>query len=289
MVCPATCSRRASRNGPSAGACWSRRSRTPRWVSHRSIARWSCRCPSSSPTPPRTCGPPGRTCVARVMPFDLVIDEHTADGQEARVSKTSVAGNWGAVAGSLRFFADRFGIARAGIEGTTLSYDLVRSYAVSGPAKVVLTGPRKHQRLAAERRRSYFGFDLDTEVEPIPGRIPDGAPRRTPVTCWPKAWRRGRSSTPTRAACAGRSRRSTSCGAGQAARWPALAPAALRSRIRGAAGVGGELGRFPAHPPRPRPGRRWWTSPPGQRSKRCRRACGSAAMRLRSTTSWRTG
>ena len=37
--------------------------------------------------------------LARIMPFDLVIDEHTADGQEARVSKTSVAGSWGAVAG----------------------------------------------------------------------------------------------------------------------------------------------------------------------------------------------
>ena len=51
--------------------------------------------------------------LARFMPFDLVIDEHTADGQEARVSKTSVAGSWGAVAGSLRFFADRFGVPRA--------------------------------------------------------------------------------------------------------------------------------------------------------------------------------
>ena len=73
--------------------------------------------------------------VARVMPFDLVIDEHTADGQEARVSKTSVAGSWGAVAGTLRFFADRFGIARAAIEGTTLPYDLVSSYAVVGPPR----------------------------------------------------------------------------------------------------------------------------------------------------------
>jgi hypothetical protein len=36
------------------------------------------------------------------MPFDLVIDERTAEGQEARVSKTSVAGSWGAVAGNLR-------------------------------------------------------------------------------------------------------------------------------------------------------------------------------------------
>ncbi|HYL28815.1 MAG TPA: helicase-related protein, partial [Gemmatimonadales bacterium] len=43
--------------------------------------------------------------LARVMPFDLVIDERTADGQEARVSKTSVAGSWGAVAGNLRYFA----------------------------------------------------------------------------------------------------------------------------------------------------------------------------------------
>jgi hypothetical protein len=110
--------------------------------------------------------------VARLMPFDLVIDEHTADGQEARVSKTSVAGSWGAVAGSLRFFADRFGVARASIEGTTLPYDLVGSYTVVGGARVVLTGPRKHQRLALERRRSYFGFELDTEIETVTGRIP---------------------------------------------------------------------------------------------------------------------
>ena len=111
--------------------------------------------------------------VARVMPFDLVIDEHTADGQEARVSKTSVAGSWGAVAGTLRFFADRFGRARASIEGTTISYDLVNRYAVPGPARIVLIGPHKHQRLAVQRRRSYFGFDLDTEVETLDGPIPD--------------------------------------------------------------------------------------------------------------------
>jgi ATP-dependent helicase HrpA len=110
--------------------------------------------------------------LARFMPFDLVIDEHTADGQEARVSKTSVAGSWGAVAGALRFFADRFGVPRASIEGTTLSYDLVREHAVLGPPRVVLAGPRKHQGLAVERRRSYFGFELDTEVEPIRGAIP---------------------------------------------------------------------------------------------------------------------
>ncbi len=110
--------------------------------------------------------------LARFMPFDLVIDEHTADGQEARVSKTSVAGSWGAVAGALRFFADRFGVPRASIEGTTLSYDLVREHAALGPPRVVLGGPRKHQGLAVERRRSYFGFDLDTEVDPVGDAVP---------------------------------------------------------------------------------------------------------------------
>ena len=110
--------------------------------------------------------------LARIMPFDLVIDERTVDGQEARVSKTSVAGSWGAVAGTLRFFADRFGTPRAGIEGTTLSYDLVRRYAALGPPKIVLGGTRKHQRPMIERRRSYFGFDLETEAQPIAGEVP---------------------------------------------------------------------------------------------------------------------
>jgi hypothetical protein len=110
--------------------------------------------------------------IARIMPFDLVIDEHTADGQEARVSKTSVAGSWGAVAGNLRYFADRFGTPRAAIEGTTLSYDLVRRYAELGAPRVVLGGPRKHQRLMIERRRTYFGFELETEVETVEHEVP---------------------------------------------------------------------------------------------------------------------
>jgi hypothetical protein len=110
--------------------------------------------------------------LARIMPFDLVIDEHTADGQEARVSKTSVAGSWGAVVGTLRYFADRFGVPRASIEGTTLSYELVRQYATLTAPKVVLGGPRKQQRLLLERHRTYFGFDLETELGPVEGQIP---------------------------------------------------------------------------------------------------------------------
>ncbi|HTC24576.1 MAG TPA: DEAD/DEAH box helicase, partial [Gemmatimonadales bacterium] len=110
--------------------------------------------------------------LARVMPFDLVIDERTADGQEARVSKTSVAGSWGAVAGTLRYFADRFGVPRAGIEGTTLPYDLIRRHAVWGTPSVSIGGPRRHQRLAVSRDLSYFGFHLETETELLEGDFP---------------------------------------------------------------------------------------------------------------------
>jgi hypothetical protein len=110
--------------------------------------------------------------LARVMPFDLVIDEHTVDGQEARVSKTSVAGSWGAVAGTLRYFADRFGVPRAGIEGTTLSYDLIRRFATWGLPTVSVGGPRRHQRLAVARDLSYFGFHLETETELLEGEFP---------------------------------------------------------------------------------------------------------------------
>ncbi|MGQ0704115.1 MAG: helicase-related protein [Gemmatimonadales bacterium] len=110
--------------------------------------------------------------VGQWMPFDLVIDEQTADGQEVRVARSSLAGSWGAVAGSIRYFADRFGVPRAAIEGTTLSYELVRRYARLGRPTVVLTGPRKQRQLAVSRRLGYFGFDLETEIEPLLGRIP---------------------------------------------------------------------------------------------------------------------
>jgi hypothetical protein len=111
--------------------------------------------------------------VARIMPFDLVLDEQTADGQEARVSRNSVAGSWGAVAGTLRFFADRFGTPRAAIEGTTLSYDLIRRYARRGPPALEVSGTRRHQGLVVRQRLSYFGFELDAVVDPLDDNVPD--------------------------------------------------------------------------------------------------------------------
>lgn len=111
--------------------------------------------------------------LARIQPFDFVLDEHTADGEDARISKTSVAGSWGGVAGRLRYFADRMGVARAGIEGTTIPYDLVRQYAVFGPSRVVLAGHRARQGLALSRQLHYFGFALEHDVTLLTGDIPE--------------------------------------------------------------------------------------------------------------------
>lgn len=105
--------------------------------------------------------------LAQVMPFDLVIDEETARGDEARVSKTSVCGSWGAIAGTLRYFADKFGIPRAAIEGTQIPADLVRRHATAHAPHLVYDPARRERPLALERRVSYFGFELEREREPI--------------------------------------------------------------------------------------------------------------------------
>ncbi len=107
------------------------------------------------------------TLLAQYMPFDLVIDERTATGDDARVSRTSVCGSWGAIAGSLRYFADRFGNARAGIEGTQLAPDLIRRYATGRPAKLAYEGRRKDNPLVSVRRLDYFGFELERESEAL--------------------------------------------------------------------------------------------------------------------------
>ncbi|HEY9478717.1 MAG TPA: DEAD/DEAH box helicase [Gemmatimonadaceae bacterium] len=105
--------------------------------------------------------------IARIMPFDLVIEERTASGEEARVSRTSVCGSWGAVAGSLRYFADRFGIPRASVEGTQLSFDRIKRYATYGPAELIYEPTRKNHPLAIQRTLEYFGFELGREREAI--------------------------------------------------------------------------------------------------------------------------
>ncbi len=103
--------------------------------------------------------------IARIMPFDLVIDERTVDGDEARVSKSSVCGSWGPVAGTLRYFADRSGIPRAAIEGTQIPLGLVRQYAVRGESRLAYDARGKRDALVRESRLTYFGFELERDEE----------------------------------------------------------------------------------------------------------------------------
>ena len=103
--------------------------------------------------------------VAQFMPFTLVIDEETASGEEARVSKRSVCGSWGPIAGELRYFADKFGVPRASIEGTQIPYDLVRRFAHVAEPELSFDPERKRSPLALKRRVTYYGFELDREIE----------------------------------------------------------------------------------------------------------------------------
>ncbi|MDQ6718347.1 MAG: DEAD/DEAH box helicase, partial [Gemmatimonadota bacterium] len=105
--------------------------------------------------------------LAQYMPFDLVINEETADGGEARVSKTSVCGSWGAIAGDLRYFADRNGNPRAAIEGTQIPMDLIRASATRSGDEIVYDSRRKHAPLVIRRRLEFFGFELERELESI--------------------------------------------------------------------------------------------------------------------------
>ncbi len=105
--------------------------------------------------------------LAQFMPFTLVIDEQTASGDEARVSKTSVCGSWGPIAGELRYFADKFGKPRASIEGTQIPYDLLRPYAHVTEGELIYNAESKRTPLVLRRRVEYHGFELEREIEPI--------------------------------------------------------------------------------------------------------------------------
>jgi ATP-dependent helicase HrpA len=105
--------------------------------------------------------------LARFMPFTLVIDEELPNGEEVRVSKTSVAGNWGGIAGDVRYFADKMGVPRAGIEGTNVPLALIRRYAIESEPELEFDGNAKRAPLVLRTRVTYHGFELQREFEPI--------------------------------------------------------------------------------------------------------------------------
>jgi hypothetical protein len=110
--------------------------------------------------------------VAQFMPFDLVMDGHLASGESARVSKGSMCSPWGAVAGTVRYFADRFGVPRGAIEGTNLPLELIRRYAVHSPPSVEVHDGRR-AGLSVVRRTEYAGFELAHQRGPLHGRFPE--------------------------------------------------------------------------------------------------------------------
>jgi ATP-dependent helicase HrpA len=115
--------------------------------------------------------------LAQYMPFTLVIDEQTAGGEEARVSKTSVCGSWGPITGVLRYFADKFGNPRASIEGTQIPYDVLRPFASVAEGEIVYNPDSKRSPLILRRRVTYHGFELEREIEPIDVFPPELAAR----------------------------------------------------------------------------------------------------------------
>jgi hypothetical protein len=112
-----------------------------------------------------------RDLLARIMPFDLVLDGHLATGDSARVSRGSMCSAWGAVAGAVRYFADRFGVPRAAIEGTNILLYLIRRYAVLIPPTIEVRNGRG-AGLVMVRQTRYAGFELEHRHAPPPGRFP---------------------------------------------------------------------------------------------------------------------
>ncbi len=113
-----------------------------------------------------------RDLVARIMPFDLTLEEETANGERVRLSRSSVCSPHSAVAGRLSYFADRFGVPRAAIEGTNIPFRLVQKYAKRSAPVVEYRGGSHRTGLVVNRRTAYFGFSLDSDRSWLIGQFP---------------------------------------------------------------------------------------------------------------------
>ncbi len=143
--------------------------------------------------------------LARFMPFDLVIDERDVRGAKRRASRRrACAGADGAIAGSLRYFADRYGTTHAAIEGTQVPLELLSRYARRGESRLVYDPARQSLVLAwkhgALRLRAGPGG-------PGAARVGAGAGRAGPAGRLPRSWRAGRHGTRRCTATSGRSKR----------------------------------------------------------------------------------
>ena len=123
--------------------------------------------PTQMPLADETIAREFRELLARWMPLDLVIDETTSDGQSARVSRSSMCGGWGPIAGELRYFSDRQGVPRAAIEGTQIPIELLTRYAKRTAPSVVYVPQRPRAPLVLEEALEYHGFELGEKSRPL--------------------------------------------------------------------------------------------------------------------------
>ena len=128
--------------------------------------------PAALPTAGRKVLRPFQDLVARVMPFELVVEGETLSGDRVRLSDSSVCSPHGAIAGEVRYFADRFGVPRGAMEGTAVPFDLIKRYAVPGDAEVEVREGRRRTGLFMTRTTDYFGFALDSERRPLDDEFP---------------------------------------------------------------------------------------------------------------------
>ncbi|CAN5335984.1 hypothetical protein BH23GEM4_BH23GEM4_06790 [soil metagenome] len=102
-----------------------------------------------------------RRLLARIMPFDLIVDGETSWGEEVWTSRSSVCGKWGAIAGDIRYFSDRSGRVRGAIEGTQLPYELLWEYAEQGEPEFRYDPAHRRRPLRLHSARTFHGFELD--------------------------------------------------------------------------------------------------------------------------------
>jgi hypothetical protein len=113
--------------------------------------------------------------LAKIMPFDLVIDEQTADGRPAFVSRGSLCQPNGAVAGTLRYFSDKRGGWRAAIEGTQIPMDILRRHATRSGWEYSYHQWQPQAPLVLHRTTTYFGFVLERTSEAVKTFPPQSA------------------------------------------------------------------------------------------------------------------
>jgi hypothetical protein len=120
-----------------------------------------------------------RELVTRIAPFDVAIEQELADGRPVRISRGSMCGAWGAIAGSVRYFSSPEGQARAAIEGTNIPFEMIKQYAKQGRPEVEYRDDRRHAGLVTVRRTEYAGFELERQrsllADPFPVELADAA------------------------------------------------------------------------------------------------------------------